>query len=328
MPGSTRVKRFTRSVLWLMVLSQTTAGCETMSEQQKGGAVGAGAGAVLGGAAGALLDKKNPGRGAALGAAAGAVTGGVAGWAVGEYRVRQVRAREQAAAATGYTATQGVVARIEKAATTPQQLRPGEQLTFQAQYTVLGPPQQKEIRVMEARTIFFDNRHLVDLPQKELTLAQGTNEIQDSLKLPREAAEGLYLMMTSVTPAVAGAQKVEVATPFVVRTAAPVASAVPPPTLPAAAAATAARPPTVEAAVVPPAAQAPRIIPQALYVKIAAASIREGAGVRFKLLSQVPQGTKLQVLEAGGTEQDRWFKVKLTNGQEGWVAASAVSPSP
>lgn len=320
-------KRFARAVLWLMILSQTTAGCETMSEQQKSGAVGAGAGAVVGAAAGALLNKKNPGQGAAIGAAAGALVGGAAGWAVGEYRVRQVRTREQAVAATGYTPAQGVVVLIEKAATTPQQLRPGEQLTFQAQYTVLAPPQQKEIQVTETRTILFDNRHLHDLPQKELTLAQGTKDIQHSLTLPKEAAEGLYLMKTSLTPAVANAQKVEVATPFVVRTAAPVASAVPPPSA-TAATAVPARPPTVEVAVVPPGVQAPRVTPQALYVKIAAASIRDGAGVKFKLLSQVPQGTRLHVLEAGGTEADRWFKVRLANGQEGWVAASAVSLNP
>lgn len=323
-------KRFTRSVLWLMVLSQTIAGCETMSEQQKSGAVGAGAGAVVGAVAGALLDKKNPGKGAAIGAAAGALVGGAAGWAVGEYRVRQVRTREQAAAATDYTPAQGVVARIEKAATTPQQLKPGEQLTFQAQYTVLAPPQQKEIRVTETQTILFDNRHLKDLPQKELTLAPGTIDVQHSLTLPKEAAEGLYLMMTSITPATANAQKAEVATPFVVRTAAPVAGATPPPTLSSTTAATAtpSRPPTVEAAVVAPSVQAPRLTPEALYVKIAAASIREGAGARFKLLSQVPQGTRLQVLETGGTDADRWFKVRLANGQEGWVAASAVSLTP
>ena len=322
-------KRFARSVLWLMVLTQTTAGCETMSEQQKSGAVGAGAGAVVGAAAGALINKKNPGQGAAIGAAAGAVVGGAAGWAVGEYRVRQVRTREQAAAATDYTPAKGVEARIEKAATTPQQLRPGEQLTFQAQYTVLAPPQQKEIRVIETQTILFDNRHLKDLPQKELTLAQGTTDIQHSLTLPKEAAEGLYLMMTSVTPVAANAQKVEVATPFVVRPAAPVASAAPPPSVSATAATAApARPPAVEAAVVAPSVQAPRVVPQALYVKIAAASIRDGAGVKFKLLSQVPQGTRLEVIEAGGTDADRWFKVRLANGQEGWVAASAVSSNP
>jgi hypothetical protein len=194
---------------------------------------------------------------------------------------------------------------------------------------VLAPPQQKEIRVTETRAIFFDNRHLIDLPQKELTLAQGTNEVQDSLKLPKDAAEGLYLLTTSVTPVVPNAQKAQVTTPFVVRPAASVASAVKAPAVPATTTAAApSRPPTVEAAVVAPSAQPPRVVPQALFVKIAAASIRDGAGVKFKLLSQVPQGTKLHVLETAGTDTDRWFKVRLANGQEGWVAASAVSANP
>jgi len=312
-------------LLCLILLGQTMAGCGAMSEQQKGGAVGAGVGAAAGAVAGGLLDKKNPAKGAAIGAAAGALLGGAAGWAVGEYRVRQVRSREQAAAAAGYTTAQGIVAKIEKAATVPQQLKPGDQLTFQAQYTVLAPPQTKEIRVTESRTIYFDNRHLVDLPRKELTLTQGTNEIQDSLSLPKDAAEGLYLMTTSLEPAVANAQKAQVATPFVVRAAAPVAGTVVP-----ARQATVVPPRSapVEAALVPPPVQPPRLIPEALYVKIGLASIREGAGSRFRLLSQVPNGTKLQVLEAGGTDLDRWFRVRLANGQEGWVAASAVSLNP
>lgn len=316
-------------LLCLIVLGHAMVGCGAISEQQKAGTVGAGVGAAAGAVAGSLLDKKHPGTGAAIGAVAGAVVGGAAGWAVGEYRVRQVRTREQAAA--GYTPAQGVVVKIEKAVTAPQQLKPGDRLTFQAQYTVLAPPQTKEIRVTETRTIFFDNRHLVDLPRKELTLTQGTNEIQDSLSLPKDAAEGLYLVTTSVEPAVPNAQKVQAATPFVVRADAPAARPVLPVSqspapvqTPATVIAPRAAP--LEVVAVPPAVQPSR--PEALYVKIGLASIREGAGVGFKLLSQVPKGTKLHVLEAGGKDADRWFRVRLANGQEGWVAASAVSLNP
>jgi hypothetical protein len=316
--------------LCLIVLIQTIAGCGTMTEQQTSSAVGGAVGAGVGAVAGGVLDKKNPGRGAAIGAATGAALGAGAGWAVGEYRVRQVRAREQAAAEAGYTPAQGIVTKIEKAAATPQQLKPGDRLTFQAQYTVLAPPQTKEVKVTESRTIYFDNRHLIDLPQKSLTLAQGTNEIQDSMSLPKDAAEGLYLMTTSVEPVVANAQKAQVSTPFIVRSAAIGARAAQPAAQPQATVVTVAppRPAAVEASAVPPTVQAPRLVAQTLFVKIGLASIREGAGSRFRLLSQAPKGTKLQVLEAGGTDADRWFRVKLPNGQEGWVAASAVSLDP
>jgi uncharacterized protein YgiM (DUF1202 family) len=127
---------------------------------------------------------------------------------------------------------------------------------------------------------------------------------------------------------VPNAQKAQVATPFVVRpaastvgTVAPTAQAPasrPTPLVPV-------RPAPVEAAV-PPTVAPSR--PAVLYVKISHATIRDGAGTRFKLLSQVPKGTRLQLLEAGGTDVDRWFRVRLANGDEGWVAASAVSPNP
>ena len=71
--------------------------------EQKGAATGAGIGAAVGAVAGGLTDKKNPGQGALIGATAGALVGGVAGWAVGAYRVKQLKPREEAAAANNYS---------------------------------------------------------------------------------------------------------------------------------------------------------------------------------------------------------------------------------
>ena len=144
-----------------------------MSHEQKGAATGAGVGAVVGAVAGGLTDKKNPGQGALIGATAGALVGGAAGWAVGAYRVKQLKPREEAAAASHYTPQQGVVTKIDRTAATPQQLKPGDQLTVQSQYTVLGPPQNNQIRVREARTVFFNDQPLTELPPRELVLEPG-----------------------------------------------------------------------------------------------------------------------------------------------------------
>ena len=160
--------------------------------EQKGAATGAGIGAVVGAVAGGLTDKKNPGQGALIGATAGAVIGGAAGWAVGAYRVKQLKPREEAAAANNYTPQQGVVTKIDRTAATPQQLKPGDQLTVLSQYTVLGPPQNNQIRVREARTVFFNDQPLTELPARELMLVQGTTEIQSSITLPPDAADGNY----------------------------------------------------------------------------------------------------------------------------------------
>jgi uncharacterized protein YgiM (DUF1202 family) len=43
------------------------------------------------------------------------------------------------------------------------------------------------------------------------------------------------------------------------------------------------------------------------------------------VITKVPKGTKLELIEEGGTGRDRWFRVKLASGQVGWIAASAVT---
>ena len=108
-PMQSAVIRLRTALLCLLATGQALTGCAEMSHEQQGAATGAGIGAVVGAVAGGLTDKKNPGQGALIGATAGALVGGAAGWAVGAYRVRQLKPREEAAAASHYTPQQGVV---------------------------------------------------------------------------------------------------------------------------------------------------------------------------------------------------------------------------
>src|SRR3990172_3663894 len=66
-----KVKKIT-SLLSAVVLMVMLMGCATTPRTYEG----AGAGAVIGGVAGALLDRHNPWRGGIIGAAIGAVAGG------------------------------------------------------------------------------------------------------------------------------------------------------------------------------------------------------------------------------------------------------------
>jgi SH3-like domain-containing protein len=58
-----------------------------------------------------------------------------------------------------------------------------------------------------------------------------------------------------------------------------------------------------------------------LYVKTHLANFREGAGTGMRILRVLRQGARLEVLE----ERSDWFRVRLDDGQEGWVAASVTS---
>jgi len=311
------IRRLGVAGLGALIAAQTLAGCAGMGAEQKGAATGAGIGAVVGAVAGGLADKKHPGQGALIGATAGALVGGVAGWAVGAYRVKQLTPRGEAAAAANYTPQQGVVTKIERVVTTPQQLRPGDQLTFRSQYTVLGPPQTNQITVREARTVFFNDQPLTELPVRELILTQGTTEIQSSITLPADAAEGPYRVTTTVEPlAVPNPRKGQASTAFVVSGA---------PSRPAAKPASLA--PGPSASLTPETAR-PLGTPQVVYVKNQSANLREGAGVSSRVLTTAPQGTRLVVIGEAGPEQNKWYKVRLADGREAWVASSVVALNP
>jgi N-acetylmuramoyl-L-alanine amidase len=56
-------------------------------------------------------------------------------------------------------------------------------------------------------------------------------------------------------------------------------------------------------------------------VKTHLANFREGPGTTIKILRVLRRGARLEVLE---TRND-WFRVRLDDGQEGWVAESVTS---
>jgi hypothetical protein len=324
-------RRAAGALACLTLTAHLAAGCAGKTEET-GAAIGAGVGAAVGAVTGAFADKKNPGRGAAIGAATGAVAGGVMGWVVGSYRVKQVRIRDEAVAATGYTPQQGVVARVDQVQAAPGQIKPGDQLTFQGQYTVLGPPEGLQIRVKESQTLYYNDQALTDLPPREMPLLQGTNQVQHTITIPADAAEGTYRVTTIVQPVGSGnAQRGQASTTFVVTKGAAAVAA--PATRPAPAAPAPLapgmlpQPGAAHAAPAPP--QAPRpATPEVVYVKAGQANVREAAGTSHRIVATVGRGTRLTVVGQSGPDSDRWYKVRLDDGREAWVAASVVSFAP
>jgi curli biogenesis system outer membrane secretion channel CsgG len=61
-----------------------------------------------------------------------------------------------------------------------------------------------------------------------------------------------------------------------------------------------------------------------LYIKAAAANVRGGPSREAAVLTTVKRTTRVVVLENGNA----WYRVKLENGREGWVAASVTSTEP
>jgi curli biogenesis system outer membrane secretion channel CsgG len=61
-----------------------------------------------------------------------------------------------------------------------------------------------------------------------------------------------------------------------------------------------------------------------VFVKWPQASLREGPGANFKVTVQVQKGTALEVVE----EKGNWYRVRLEDGQEGWIGKVTTSENP
>lgn len=64
--------------------------------------------------------------------------------------------------------------------------------------------------------------------------------------------------------------------------------------------------------------------PKVVYVKWPTVNLREGPGMNFKSLVEVPKGTQLSILEDKG----QWLRVGLEDGREGWIGQATVSETP
>jgi curli biogenesis system outer membrane secretion channel CsgG len=61
-----------------------------------------------------------------------------------------------------------------------------------------------------------------------------------------------------------------------------------------------------------------------VYVKWRTVSVREGPGSNFKSLTEIKKGTALEVLE----EKGQWIRIRLEDGQEGWIGKATISENP
>lgn len=98
--------------------------------------------------------------------------------------------------------------------------------------------------------------------------------------------------------------------------------AAPPVAAPATPAPASVRPPPAVAAPAPaPGAPAAAPTRRTVYVKAGQANFREAAGTSGKILRVLRRGTRLEVLET----RAEWFRVRLDDGAEGWIAESVTS---
>jgi Bacterial SH3 domain len=214
--------------------------------------------------------------------------------------VRFVLGRAETAAAMGYSAGHGVIVRVEQVWIEPVAAKPGDRLTLRARVVALAPREDSTVGVREVWSVLFAGLPLTSLPARDLTLRQGTSDIESTFTLPPDAADGEYAVELVVRlVGTADLRESKGASPFAV-----VAERAPPRDRPS--------PPT------PPPARMVRI-------KIESVDVRSGPTASSRARARIPRDSAVEVLEDRQLGRERWYRVRLANGDEGWIPATAAT---
>jgi hypothetical protein len=166
---------------------------------------------IVGGSLLGLLvsSKEDRAKGAIIGGAAGGALAYSIAWGkclkyfanTNSFPVADARAT---ALAVGYTPQRGNEVRVQSFTVTPAMLAPGGSLNLAGSYYVMAPGDQKDVKVVETRTVHFysaDEKAWKELGSDETTLtaALGTRRSEGQTAMPREVAEGRYRVTFKVS---------------------------------------------------------------------------------------------------------------------------------
>lgn len=181
----------------LLVGGTLLVACETMTEQQRQQAMGAGVGGALG-AASCLIVGRCDTKDAVIRTAAGAAVGWVA------VRITQANSHKRAdgaqeAAVLGYTPPQGTVVKLQNAAIDPTYCGGGQEVRFSMEYTVLAPPDKPSLPVAERWVILKEGKPQITLDNGTHQRDQGRWVSNASIQLPAQVQAGTYVVKNEIT---------------------------------------------------------------------------------------------------------------------------------
>jgi hypothetical protein len=187
------MKMWTKVLSCALVLSVAAlgvVGCQTYGESAGlGGALGAGAGAIIGNQSGHALE------GALIGGALGAVTGLI----VHDVKVKRIRNQTETATANNYQPSQGEMLTLDRVDVLPPSVRPGEEISGTIQYILLGTG--SGVQVGEQRTLMQGDRTVADISTQNFTRQDGTWVSTLPFRLPGNIQPGQYSLVTTVRTA-------------------------------------------------------------------------------------------------------------------------------
>lgn len=290
-------------------------------------AVGAVGGAIIGGLLGSRGVKTE---GALIGAAAGGALAFAIAWGhclsvysnLNSYPMADARAT---ASRVGYHSSQGSVVKIENFSLNPDGVSPGGRIKMNGSYYVMAPEGNKEVKVIETRVVsYFDSsanewKELGSVDQ-DLTASLGTRRAEGVFDMPADVPEGNY----RITLKIASQGREDRMTrdlkvkkglamgPDIKREL---------PSQPSASGRSFAQAGQGEKSVENPASDKAVIVE----VTSKALNVRTEPSSKAKLLAEIRKGETYRVLDStGGTDKDKWFKIRIDNGEDGWVPGKHV----
>jgi hypothetical protein len=93
----------------------------------------------------------------------------------------------------------GVIVTIDRTATSPTRVKPGDKIDLLAEYTLSAQAHQPSIRIKERRSLLFEGR-LVATLEKVVDLSSDRAGSRVSLTVPPDAVLGFYTVETTVEP--------------------------------------------------------------------------------------------------------------------------------
>lgn len=191
------------TLLTVTLFSYSLAGCAGMSPRTKAALSCGVVGGLVGAAVGAAVDKKNRGRGAAIGAAIGVAAGMGACFAIASYQNREVADYQRTSQEVSYQPSSGNKIEISEFSVSPTSVRPGDKITFNAQYYVMTPNADTDIVVTETRTIkAYDqaSRTYNELGSStnQITMKPGTRRGDGVVNINSLTPQGNYMMALAV----------------------------------------------------------------------------------------------------------------------------------
>jgi hypothetical protein len=164
------------------------AGCATTEQNQQLG------GAAVGGLAGGLLCTALGGNAAQC--VASAAAGAAIGWGtvkVSQYRSSQVRSSQADNRIYGLTAPPGGTSVVvRKSSATPQNVRPGQEVSVSTDYSVILPGGTSQAEVVESWVLTKDGKVLANLSQPPVQRSAGGYVAEAAIPIPANAPHGTY----------------------------------------------------------------------------------------------------------------------------------------